>query len=149
MPLVQDRSRSQLAFQMAGGDVDRFQVMRYRGSEGLCQLYRFEIELATDDLAVAFDDIVGKSAVLSINTVTHERWFHGIISRFELTNQTVSAIAGSWLGYSREGLPLDRLFEVARHYESLTGPEIQAAFRKYLDIDRLSTFILGPPVGMR
>ncbi len=104
MPLVQDRSRSQLAFQMAGGDVDRFQVMRYRGSEGLCQLYRFEIELATDDLAFAFDDIVGKSAVLSINTVTHERWFHGIISRFELTNQTqdqayfrAELVPGIWL----------------------------------------------------
>jgi len=89
MPLVQDRSRSQLAFQVAGGDVDRFQVIRYRGSEGLCQLYRFEIELVSDDMAVNFDEIVGKPAVLSINTVTEERWFHGIISRFELTNQTV------------------------------------------------------------
>ncbi len=114
MPLVQDRSRSQLAFQMAGGDVDRFQVMRYRGSEGLCQLYRFEIELATDDLAVAFDDIVGKSAVFSINAPAaaasasaagaHERWFHGIISRFELTNQTqdqayfrAELVPGIWL----------------------------------------------------
>jgi zinc protease len=69
------------------------------------------------------------------------------LRQIELSNQTVSAIADSWLGYSREGLTLDRLFVVARHYESLTGPEIQAAFRKYLDADRLSTFILGPPVG--
>ncbi len=104
MPLIQDRSRSQLAFQLTGGDVDRFQVIRYRGTEGLCQLYRFEIELVTTDTQVAFDDVVGKAAVLSINTITEERWFHGIVSRFEMTNQTegqtyfrVELVPGIWL----------------------------------------------------
>ncbi len=32
---------------------------------------------------------MGKSAALSINTAAGTRWFHGIVSRFELTGQTV------------------------------------------------------------
>jgi uncharacterized protein involved in type VI secretion and phage assembly len=54
----------------------------------VCQLYRFEIELASSQEQVAFDDVVGKPAVLSINTEWGTRWFHGIISRFEMTGET-------------------------------------------------------------
>ena len=48
MALMRDLSQAQLAFQVAGGDLDRFDVIRYRGTEGLCQLYRFEIELVSE-----------------------------------------------------------------------------------------------------
>ena len=88
MALVRDLSSAQLAFQVAGGEVDRFHVVRYCGTEGLCQLYRFEIELVSVETAFAFDDVVGKSAVLSINTAQGQRWFHGVISRFEMTGET-------------------------------------------------------------
>ena len=40
-------------------------------------------------------------------------------------------------------MPLDSLYGVARHYEKITAPEIQAAFEKYIDPKRLSTFVLG------
>lgn len=69
------------------------------------------------------------------------------LRQIELSNQTASDIAQSWIGYNEEGLSLNRLFEVARHYEGLTGPEIQAAFKQYIDADRLSTFVLGQPYG--
>ena len=88
MALTRDLSKAQLAFQVEGGEADQFLVLRYRGSEGLCQLYRFEIELACDDAAVAFDDVVGKAAVLSISTDWGPRWFHGVVSRFEMTGET-------------------------------------------------------------
>ncbi|MHC4234714.1 MAG: type VI secretion system Vgr family protein [Planctomycetota bacterium] len=88
MALIRDLSKAQLAFQIADGAVDQFEVMRYRGSEGLCQLYRFEIELASTEEQVPFDTVVGKAAVLSINTDYGERWFHGVISRFEFTGET-------------------------------------------------------------
>jgi zinc protease len=69
------------------------------------------------------------------------------LRQIELSAQAASDIAQSWIGYNEEGLSLNRLFEVARHYEGLTGPEIQAAFKKYIDPDRLSTFVLGQPYG--
>ncbi len=88
MALVRDLSEAQLAFQVADGDADRFSVIRYRGTEGLCQLYRFEIELVSTESEVAFDEIVGKPAALSINTEKGQRYFHGIVSRFELVGET-------------------------------------------------------------
>lgn len=89
MALVRDRSRAQLAFQVTGREVDEFEVMRYRGTEGLCQLYRFEIEMATQTRELNFKDFLGKGGVLSINGDKGERWFHGVIGRMEYTGDTV------------------------------------------------------------
>ena len=68
------------------------------------------------------------------------------LRQVELTNQTASDFVESWLGYSREGLSLDRLYQVARAYEGVTAAQIQTAFAKYIDLGRMSTFILGQPV---
>ncbi len=88
MPASADLSRAQIAFDIEGAATDQFLVLRYRGTESLCQLYRFEIELVSNDSAVALGDVVGKPAVLSLNDPRGERWFHGIISRFTLTGQS-------------------------------------------------------------
>lgn len=92
MALIRDLSRAQLAFQIEGGAVGQFSVVRYRGAEGLCQLYRFEIELASSPEETALEDMVGKSAVLSINTDWGQRWFHGIVSRFEMKGETADQV---------------------------------------------------------
>lgn len=89
MPLVRDMSKAQLAFQVAGRDLDEFLVVRYRGSEGLSQLFKFEIDLVAQAEGIMLEAIVGKPAVLSINTAEGERWFHGLVGRMELTNETV------------------------------------------------------------
>ncbi len=88
MALARDLSTAQLAFKVAGGAADEFLVIRYRGSEGLCQLYRFEIELASAEGSPDFSSIVGKPATLSITSDWGPRWFHGIVSRFEMTGET-------------------------------------------------------------
>ncbi len=88
MAIVRDLSKAQLAFQIVGRDIDEFEVIRYRGTEGLCQLYRFEIDLASHEEGTTLEDIIGKPAVLSINTSQGERWFHGVIGRFEMTGET-------------------------------------------------------------
>jgi zinc protease len=69
------------------------------------------------------------------------------LRQIELSSQSASSIAQGWLWYSREGLPLDRLIEVARNYETVTSAQVREAFKKYIDPDRLSVFILGPPVA--
>ena len=69
------------------------------------------------------------------------------LRQIELSNQTASDIAQSWIGYNEEGLALNRLFQVAHAYEGLTSAEIQAAFKKFVEPDRLSTFVLGQPYG--
>lgn len=88
MALVRDLSAAQIAFQIDGGEIDQFLVLRYRGTEGICQLFRFEVELTSTEQSVAFDDVVGKAAVLSVQTEYGTRYFHGIVGRLELTART-------------------------------------------------------------
>lgn len=89
MALVRDYSKAQHAFQISGRELDEFSVIRFRGSEGLSQLYRFEVEMvATGETPLQFDDIVGKAAVLSIATPQGVRFFHGLVSRFEMTGNS-------------------------------------------------------------
>ncbi len=118
-------SAAQHAFQILGGEVSQFLVVRFRGTDGLCQLYRFEIDLVCTDEKVDFESFVGKSAVLSINTANGARWFHGIISRFEHTNETVGQssyraelVPAVWLLTHKYG---------SRIFQNKTVPEIIAA----------------------
>ncbi|MGA2480228.1 MAG: pitrilysin family protein [Spirochaetia bacterium] len=69
------------------------------------------------------------------------------LRQIELSSQTASSIAQGWLNYSKEGLALDRLYEVARNYETVSSAQVQEAFQKYIDPDRLSAFVLGQPIG--
>lgn len=122
MALARDLSAAQLAFQISGGEIDQFLVSRFRGAEGLCQLYRFEIELVSTEADVDFDAVVGKSAVLSVNTSAGERWFHGVIGRFELIGETVGQnyyraelVPAVWLLTHRYG---------SRIFQNKTVPEI-------------------------
>src|SRR5258706_11000087 len=92
MAMSQDLSSAQMSFQVAGGDADQYLVARYKGTEGLCQLYRFEIELVSSGGDAAFEDVVGQSAILTINGPSGERRFHGIISSFEVTGETADQI---------------------------------------------------------
>ena len=88
MAIARDYSESQIQFEITGGAADQFEVVRFRGTEGLCQLYRFEIEMAASGEAIVFDDVVGQTARLTVNGARGTRWFSGVISRFELTNDT-------------------------------------------------------------
>lgn len=89
MARVRDLSKAQLAFQIAEGEVADFLVTRFRGSEGLSQLYRFELELVSEQPRIAFHEVVGKRAALTINSEDGTRYFHGVVARFELIGHTV------------------------------------------------------------
>lgn len=83
MAKVTESNRAQMSFQVQGMEADQLLVSRYRGIEGLSQLYRFEIELVSERGDVAMDAVVGTQSVLSILAPGGERWVHGIVSRFE------------------------------------------------------------------
>lgn len=89
MALARDLSESQLAFQIKGGDADQFHVMQYRGTEGLSQLFRFEMDLVASDPDIELNKLVRTPAKLTIRGNDGERFFHGIISRFEFVDETV------------------------------------------------------------
>lgn len=87
MALMRDLSMAQHAFEVQGHPVDQFLCVRFRGQEGFCQLYRFEVDLVATDVKFDPDTVVGKPATLSVNTANGMRYFHGLVSRFEMTGE--------------------------------------------------------------
>jgi len=81
--LTYDLSVSKLEFSVAGADADVFQVIRYRGTDGLSLLYRFEVELSCSPAAPHLGDLVGQSATLTIEASAGFRRFHGLIGRLQ------------------------------------------------------------------
>lgn len=65
------------------GLLHAFRVSRFDGTEGLSELFQFELTLVCDNDAIAFDDVVGATALLTLHNDGAERHVHGIISRFE------------------------------------------------------------------
>ena len=58
------------------------------GGNKVMQFGKSKAKLVTKDQPkVTFDDVVGKAAVLGINTEKGTRFFHGVVSRFELRDQ--------------------------------------------------------------
>ena len=58
-------------------------VVRFSGHESLSNLYEFQLELACDDSAIGFSDVVGQQALLTLEGEQAPRHVHGIVSRFE------------------------------------------------------------------
>src|SRR6266853_1720941 len=52
------------------------------GQEAVSQLFRFQLDLLSEDDAISFDSIVGKNVTLHIQTVDSERSINGFVSRF-------------------------------------------------------------------
>ncbi|MEO7149421.1 MAG: pitrilysin family protein [Rhodanobacteraceae bacterium] len=57
---------------------------------------------------------------------------------------SVNKIARSLLTWSYKGEPLDQAIVAAKYYLNLTAPEVQAAFKKYLQPQHLVQVVQGP-----
>jgi type VI secretion system secreted protein VgrG len=61
---------------------DAVLVRAVSGQEVVSQLFRFQLDLLSEDDALPFDGIVGKNVSLHIETLDSERGLNGFISRF-------------------------------------------------------------------
>ncbi len=78
MPVAAD-----FAFSTTSIDAEEVRVLRYTATEGLSQCFVYDLELASFEIAVAFEDIIGESAKLEVHTAHGQRWVHGIVARWE------------------------------------------------------------------
>ncbi len=64
-------------------DADALLLRSFEGRENLSQLFQYELELASENDAIGYDDIVGKSVTVTITLADGtERYWSGWISRF-------------------------------------------------------------------
>lgn len=78
-------------------------VVRFRGTEGISELFEFEVDFVSDDPAIDFEGTVGKPALLEMQTNDDPRCVHGIVASIEeygvgpkFTNYSVTIVPALW-----------------------------------------------------
>jgi type VI secretion system secreted protein VgrG len=62
---------------------DKLLLKGFRGSEGMSRLFRFELDLLSEDSGIKYTDIIGKSVTISLKQADGTpRYINGVISRF-------------------------------------------------------------------
>jgi type VI secretion system secreted protein VgrG len=119
-----------LGFGSPFGD-DVLLLTELRGEEGISRLFRFEVDLLSEDPALDFDTIIGKNVTIRVNQPDHtDRFFNGIVSRFSQSGST-----DTFTAYRAEVVPwlwlLTRTSD-CKIFQQLAAPDIiQAIFATY------------------
>jgi type VI secretion system secreted protein VgrG len=105
-------------------------VTSFRGTEGVSELFRFEIELASEDADLDFEAVAGQSGKLILRESDGDRYVHGIVSGIEaigfgrrFARYRATLVPAVW--------PLT-LIRRSRIYEQVAVPEI---IRRVLEAD--------------
>lgn len=66
---------------------DTFEVIRFTGEEGISQLYRFQIDLISDDAEIDVDDLQDEPSTFTITGGHHERRIQGVAAEVDVLDQ--------------------------------------------------------------
>ena len=81
--MVQFKEKKRFSFVSKGLPEDTFEVVRFRGEEGISRLFQFDIVLISEDPEVDIDAVLQNPAVFIIHGGEEDRKINGIISEFE------------------------------------------------------------------
>lgn len=104
MAVIRAKNVADYTFKAGDYPSDKLKVVSFSGSEGVSELFRFSIELASSDAEVDFDAVVGQPALLTIRGPKSKRHVHGLISLFEqigkdgkLTRYRAEVVPSVWM----------------------------------------------------
>jgi len=83
MPIIRDTDSALYTFAVGTLPDDELRVLRFRGSEGISQLFCYDLALVSRAPDLDFDAVLGEPAVLTIWGPDKPRYVHGIVSSFE------------------------------------------------------------------
>ncbi|MFT3766879.1 MAG: type VI secretion system tip protein TssI/VgrG [Minicystis sp.] len=109
-------------FEIQGLGSDLLRVARLHGTEGVSDLFHFDLTVVSEDPAVAFAGAIGKPALLTLLGDGEPRYVHGMVARFEqgdagkkLTAYRVTIVPKAWRLLHRRD---------CRIFQNLTAPDI-------------------------
>ena len=103
---------------------DELILQGFTGREGISQLFKFNLDLISDNNAVNFKDIIGQNVTIRVLLTdgSSERYFNGVVSRFaqsgattHLTNYQMEVVPWLWF--------LTR-YSDCRIFQKMTVPDI-------------------------
>jgi type VI secretion system secreted protein VgrG len=105
---------------------DKLVVRRFHGEERVSGLFRYSLELVSDDNALAFDSIVGQGVTVAIDLGDgSSRYFHGLCSRFAQSGTTARGTV--YYADLHPWLWVLTLAQDCRIWQNQTVPEIAKA----------------------
>ena len=122
MAVIRAKNIADYAFKAASLSTDKLKVVSFFGNEGISELFRFSIDLASTDAEVDFDAVTGQPALFTIHGNKEKRFVHGIISQFEQTGKD-----GKWTRYRAELAPSTWLLSHrynCRIFQAMSIPDI-------------------------
>ena len=88
MAIIRSKSEADYTFKAGSLSADKLKVVSFFGSEGISELFRFSVDLASSDKEIDFDAAVGQPTLLTIHGPKEKRYINGIVSLFEQTGKT-------------------------------------------------------------
>ena len=61
---------------------DRLLLRSFTGTESISRLFRFELDLLSEDFEIDFDKIMGQRITVRVKLADGERYLNGYVSRF-------------------------------------------------------------------
>lgn len=106
MPATLERSAqtADITFRMADVEPDVLKVTALSGTEGLSELFRFQLDLVSRDRDLDFSTLIGKACSIEIATPEGSRYINGMVRRFaraaegtSLTHYVVEVVPRHWM----------------------------------------------------
>jgi type VI secretion system secreted protein VgrG len=90
MPSIADRAANVAlySFESAQLPPDTFQVLRFEGTEGISEPFKFELQLISNDPDIEFSKVVNEMATFTMMRGDEEVPVHGIVTDFSLHGRT-------------------------------------------------------------
>lgn len=87
-PAVENPAQTaDFTFKVGDLTTEVLKVTAFSGTEGISELFRFEVELCSDDPNLDFTTIVGKPCLLEFTAEAGSRYVNGMVKRFEHTGE--------------------------------------------------------------
>ena len=83
MPIIRDHDSQLYAFSAGDLETNELRVLRFQGTEGISEIFRFDIELVSRTSDIDFTSVVGKPAAFAMTLGNEPRYVNGMLSHFE------------------------------------------------------------------
>jgi len=121
MPVFRSAGEADFIFRAQDYQGD-LRVVRFSGREVVSELFRFNLQLASEDGDIDFESVVGKPAILTIFGEEGERYINGLVFRFKQVGQK-----GRFTIYSAELVPFFWMIShrhTSRIFQNKSVPDI-------------------------
>jgi type VI secretion system VgrG family protein len=121
---------------------DTFAVFRMSGREAISEMFRFEVDLVSDDPNLSLDALAGKDATLTVTRLEQTRKVHGMLESIELH----AATPRSHYIYKAVLVPRLQRLELSRQNQ-IHGTAVPVSVREVLTEQLSASNLKGGPAS--